>query len=135
MTWTFSDTDISTNLAKVRLAIGDVDTNDQIVTDEIVNYYLGLYSNDIVMTAIDVIERAILPKFASDTDRNTAGISATRSQKFRQYMDLLARLRERGSRVSEVYLGGISLSDADAISTNTDLVQPAITRTRDDNDG
>jgi len=37
--------------------------------------------------------------------------------------------------VSEVYLGGISLSDADAISTNTDLVQPAITRTRDDNDG
>ena len=40
MTWTYDATSIGTDLAKVRLLIGDTETTDQQMTDEEINFFI-----------------------------------------------------------------------------------------------
>lgn len=122
MTWTYDSTDLSTNLAKVRVGLDD-DTNDQLLTDEEINYILGLTSS-IAQARVRSIE-TILAKIARRIDRNQSGVSASRAQMTQHYRDLLKIEKSRAlSGNLNAYGGGLSQSRIDSAIEDSDFPQP-----------
>lgn len=124
MTWTYSATDISTDLAKIRLLVGDTDADDPLLTDEEIDFYLDETAN-IYLAAANAIDHGILPKLARDIDRNGTGYSATRSQKFQHYKDLSDKLRAKALTNSEPAFEEPNLSYAENAESDTDFVAPS----------
>lgn len=122
MTWTYDSTDISTDLAKVRLLIGDTNTNEQLLADEEINFYIGRKA-DVTLSAADCCD-AIVAKLSRDTDRNNLGMGAQRSQKIQHYQDLADRYRNEGRMEAGAFAGGTSKSDEDSWEADTDTKQP-----------
>jgi hypothetical protein len=133
VTWTFNEASITTNLARVRVAIGDTNVNDQVLSDEIINAYLSDNGSDIRATSIACIREGILPRFARKTDRSNLGISTTRSQLFQHYTDLLKMLESAAGSTAAIFCGGISEVAKDAINSDADTVAPMFYRGQDDN--
>lgn len=124
MTWTYSSTSISTDLAKVRLLVGDTNTNDQLLTDEEVAYFQTL-DTDLRLVAARCCD-AIVAKLSRNIDRSNLGMSATRSQSIQHYMDLADRLRKeaRSAGANPIAapdnFGGPSQADVDGYNEDTD---------------
>jgi hypothetical protein len=123
MTFTFSNTSITTDLAKVRHLIGDTDSTDPLLTDEQITFELVEDSN-IYLCAANCCDR-ICAQLARKIDRNGTGFSATRSQKFQHYKDLAEILRSKSSTQCDVYWSNLSLDDADSIEQDSDFIQPS----------
>lgn len=132
MTWSFDDT-LSTTRDITRLTIGDINTSDQLLSNEIVAYYLALYSDDTTQAAIACV-KAILAKLARDVDRSTTGPTTTRSQKTTHYRDLLKDLQAQAYGAVECFVGGVSVTIGDANAADSDFSQPAFKMGRDDHD-
>jgi hypothetical protein len=128
VTWTWDETDISTDLAKVRVRIGDTNTNDELLSDEVIDSFLDVRS-DVVLAAIDCC-RAIIAKLSRDVDRSNLGMSASRSQKVQHYRDLLAELQKQAAESSSgaPRIGGISKTAKDDVDGDSDRVAPAFRR-------
>jgi hypothetical protein len=133
MTWTYDSTDLSTDLAKVRLHVGDTNTNDQLLTDEEINYALSLETAILLASArcCDFI----VSKLARDIDRSNIGMNAQRSQKIQHYMDLAVRLRQEYSTSSdglgEVFVGGVSDANNQTLADDSDYRQAVFQRDQD----
>ncbi|NIU03769.1 MAG: hypothetical protein GWN29_04945 [Gammaproteobacteria bacterium] len=127
MTWTYDSTDISTDLAKVRLEIGDTNTYDQGLTDEEINRYLGSYS---LAGATLRCAQALYAKWVRDVDRSNLGMSASRSQKLQHLRDLIEYLQARASRRASPYIGGVSQDAKDGLDEDEDHVLPAFKKDR-----
>lgn len=131
MTWTYDSTSITTNLAKVRLRIGDTMTQDQLLTDEEINHYLGLYSS--IDEAAAYCCEAIVAKLARDTTRSALGMSDSRNEMIQTYKDMAVRLRESHGSVADLTSTGDSVSAKETLTDDTDRVQPLFNRSRWDN--
>lgn len=116
MSFTYSDTDLSTDLAKVRKRIGDVDSGSALLTDEEIEDTLEEYPS-VALAAIKCVQ-TILGRLARRTDRSAVGLSSSRSQAFQHYKDLLAELQSEASAEATPRLKGTS--DAEAISLEND---------------
>jgi len=123
VTFTYSSTSISTDLAKVRTLVGDTNSNDPLLTDEQINFFLA-ETADIYLAAANAVRRGILPQLARRIDRTGTGFSATRSQMSQHYRDLAADLESKAYLGLEVTFGGTSTSDADNLESDTDFIQP-----------
>ena len=123
MTWSFSES-LSTNLDKVRLKLGDTDTNDQILQNETINALLTEHNNDITLTAISCC-RAIIAKYNRTIDRSAAGMSANRSIIVENYRQLLTDLlrADRGNS-GAVYNGSFSRDRKETIEDDSDFITP-----------
>lgn len=125
MTWTYSGNPSSTNRDAVRFLVGDTDNTDQLVTDEEIAYMLA-EEGSASMAAARVC-RSLASKFARYMDQSVGDLNVSYSQRYRQYTELANRLESDGSsRVGVPYAGGISQANKDAITSDTDRVQPAI---------
>lgn len=127
MTWTYNPADLSSSLAKVRLMIGDTNTNDQLLQDEEINYFLTVNSSP--MSAAVMAARAIASKFArlADTDIETASVKY--SQKAKGYADLADTLeKQSNSALSGGLAGpsatGISIAAMEQADDDTDRPIP-----------
>jgi DNA mismatch repair protein MutH len=141
VTWTYDNTSLASNLAQVRLALGATNTNDQLLTDEEIAAASGYTAAELAATsgvniplaayrAVDAMLAAVTRKIDTSGPR----FGATRSQIFQHFRDLKAELRARSkSSASPVEWSEHSVSDAEAIESNTDFAQPAFTRGRFDN--
>lgn len=123
MSWSYSDS-LSTNKDKVRLRIGDTDTNDQLLSNETIDALLSEHGDDIVLSSISSI-RAIIAKFSRTVDRNAAGMSANRSIIVENYRQLLKELlaANRGNSGAR-YKGSFSKSRQETIEDDTDFILP-----------
>jgi hypothetical protein len=131
MTWTYSNTSLSTDLAKVRLYIGDTNTAWQLLTDEEIAVATTLETN--LFLAASMCCEFILAKLARDNDDSKLGISVSRSQLTEHYRGLRDSLALRASRGVEVYWGGGSIDERDTIAEDEDFPQAGFTRGMDDN--
>jgi hypothetical protein len=129
VSFTYSSSSISTDLAKVRLTIGDTDRDQALLSDEEINYYLARKAS-VTLAAIDCV-KAILAKMARDVDRNNLGMSATRSQKTQHYRDLLKDLQAESMTVGEVFVGGVSEAERESIEEDEDFEPGTISRDAD----
>jgi hypothetical protein len=119
MSWSYSDA-LTTDRDKLRFRIGDVDTNDQLLSDELLDALLDARASPI-LAAIDAVE-GILAKFAREIDRSALGLGGPRSQKTQFYRDLLKELRAQAARGdTDVFFGGGSISQRDSNLDDSDL--------------
>ena len=101
---------ISTDLDRVRLAIGDTDTDDPLLSDDEIGVYIDYrqmydYENEVSIcnvpaAAADTAE-AIAAKFARDFNFAEDGQRFDRAQKFGHYTALAQKLRNRSGGVAE----------------------------------
>lgn len=86
--------DITTNVGKVRLTIGDTDATDYVFSDAELNYFLTENSNNILLAAADALE-AWMAKYATSPDSEKIGDYAY-TQKIVAHMNKLKNeLREK----------------------------------------
>ena len=123
MTFTWSGTSITTDLAKVRHMIGDTVSTDAYLTDEQINYELA-QTPDVYLAAANCC-RAILAAVARKIDRNAQGFSASRSQLTQHYKDLEQMLRSQASTITSAGPVPCSISDRDAVLDNPDFSPPS----------
>lgn len=133
MTFTYSSTSIATNLAKVRLQIGDTDSNDPLLTDEEINYVLGRYAD--VDRATYECAKVILagPKVARAVDRNGTGFSASRSQRFQHLKDIVTQWGKASKLSAGLSFTGASASTKTSLESDTDYQPAAFERGLHDN--
>lgn len=134
MTWTYSNTSIATDLAKVRLQVGDTDTDDQLITDEEINYVLGRY-DDVDRATYETAKIMLAgPNFARATDRTGTGFSASRSQKFQHLKDIIANWKQTSNLNASPTLTGGSDSEKTTLESDTDYIPAAFEQGMNDND-
>mgnify|MGYP003124347246 CR=1 FL=1 len=123
MTWSFSES-LSTNLDKVRLKLGDTDTNDQILQNETINALLAEHNDDVDLATISCC-RAIIAKFNRTIDRNAAGMTANRSIIVDNYRELLSELlRANRGNAGARYSGSFSRDRQEIIEDDSDFMLP-----------
>jgi hypothetical protein len=132
MTWTYSSTSLSTDLAKIRLRIGDTNSAWQLLTDEEIAVATDLETN-LDLAAARCCE-FILGKLARDNDDSKLGISVTRSQLTTHYKELRDSLMLRGSKGVEVFWGGGSIAERETIAEDEDFPGVAFERDMDKNE-
>jgi hypothetical protein len=134
MTFTYDNTDLSTDLAKVRLMIYDVTSTSPLLTDEEINRYITLFP-DLFEAGAGCAE-AIAAKLGRQVDRSVLGASDTISRTAEFYMDLAERLRTQASSSGvEVFAGGRTISGKIALAEDTDAIQPSFSRGMHDSPG
>lgn len=119
MAWSYSGNPASSNLDAVRFLVGDTDTNDQLLSNEEINYMVLTHGN--VRRAASESARAIAAKFARLMNRSIGGLAADFSAKYRQYLELADNLLEKDelSPVSP-FISGFSRSAKEAEELDTD---------------
>lgn len=118
MSFSFNES-LTSDLDKVRLRIGDTDSEEVLLSNETITALLTI-RNDVILTAIDCVE-AILGKLAREIDRQALGLGGPRSQKTTHYQALLKELRAEAARGSTgVFFGGGSIAEKESIREDTD---------------
>lgn len=118
MSWSY-DESLPTDRDKVRFRIGDIDTEEQLLSNETLDTLLVI-RNDVVLASIDAVE-GILAKFAREIDRQALGLGGPRSQKTLHYRELLKELRAQAARGSTgIFFGGGSVAAKTSILNDTD---------------
>jgi len=131
MTFTWDPTDLSSDLAKIRAAIGDVDDADPILTDEIIQSLLTEYS-DWHVAALHAVDRMMAVLMRNPTSRSALGLSSSHSVV--QYCrELKEELSKSAYASLTPTLTGMSQSDKEVRTSDTDLLQPVFTRGGFDN--
>ena len=133
MAWTYSES-LTTARDKLRLRIGDTDTNDQLLADETLDALLTDKNSDLALAAIDAV-RAIIAKFGRNFDRNAVGIQSNRSQRVQHFHDLLSQLTKEVRLSTGVVVGGLLETRKDVIENDDDFIKPSFTKGQHDQDG
>lgn len=94
----------------VRLRIGDTDTDDLLLTDEEVDFYIDAVGSDLSAGDLDLAAagaaEAISAKFARDFSFTADGEGFERQQRVLHYRQLAADLRRRGGPFGLRSVGG-----------------------------
>lgn len=136
MTWSYDPISIgigtsAERLNAVRALIQDTDTNDQLLQDEEITFYLAQSQNDIYLAAAQACE-SISAKYAryGDTDIDNGGIAIDFKAVSEQYKTLGAQMRRSSKKYGSAGIGmpsagGISRNDMLTQYDDTDRVDPA----------
>lgn len=124
MSWSFDDS-LSTDRDRIRLRIGDTDTNDQLLSNETVDALL-LTRTSVILAAIDCVQ-AIIAKLAREIDRSNIGMSGSRSQKTTHFHSVLRELQKEAQMDTGMKVGGISRDDRNTIEDDSDFIKPSFT--------
>ncbi len=101
------------------------------ISDESITAILALNSD--VYGAAALAAESIAGRYASSVDKKIGDLSISNSQRAKQWMDRAAALRKAGrDGLFEPFAGGISIAGKATYTDNTDIVQPAFTRTLHD---
>jgi len=90
MAWTYSGDPAGSTRDAVRFLIGDTDTDDQLLNDAEVAYFITQHGT--VNRAASEAARAVAAKFARLMNRSIGALSADFSSKYRQYLELASDL-------------------------------------------
>lgn len=125
MTWTY-DSPQASDKDTVRFLVQDTNTNEQLASDEEIEWALAEHGNIVRAAAAEVAE-AIGRHFARQATITDAGFRVDYSKRAEMYFAIAKDLRQRFQAVSP-FAGGISITDKDSREEDTDRVRPAFTR-------
>jgi len=138
MSWSYDESDLSTDttsgrLNSVRLLVGDTDTTDQQVQDEEIEFALSQTSNNIYYAAA-WIAKTLASKYARRVDTQLDGaLSAAYSQLHKHYQGLSEKLEGQGKTYGSslgIKYGGVSETELETARQLTDRIKPSFTRDR-----
>lgn len=136
MTWSYAPA-LTLDRDKVRFLCGDVDTTDQLVSDEEIAGNLAMYGSSVFRAGAAVC-RHLAARFSRQADIAEDDIKKSLSQRAKAFADRAGELDEQasstvnGAIVPTMFAGGISRSDKQVREQDTDRVQPSFTRRDDD---
>ncbi len=90
MAWTYSGDPANSQRDAVRFLIGDTDTNDQLLNDAEIEYFIAEHGT--TNRSASEAARAISAKFARLMNRSIGAMSADFGAKYRQYKELATDL-------------------------------------------
>jgi len=93
LTWTYSGDPTASDLDGVRFLVGDVDEDEQLLSDEEIEYLLSQYSDSRMAAARAA--RAIAARFARQVDERVGDMALTLSQRVRHFTALADELESR----------------------------------------
>ena len=98
----------------VRFLVGDTNEDDQLVSDEEIEWFIEAFPSNEYHAAAEVAEN-IAAKFAREINQSADGLSWSGSSLQQQYNDLAERLRAMGRRARRSgfapYAGGLSKAE------------------------
>lgn len=115
--------DLSTNLDKVRFAIGDTDATTALFTDAEINGALTVYGTPLNTAA--ALADAQSAKYSRIANLSIDGASFQYSDRARMFRELAVRLRAQAAtaddgNLASPFVGGVSMADMDAQRDNSD---------------
>lgn len=123
MSWSYDPT-LSTDKDKVRLAIGDTDTNNQRFSDEEIT--ATLTNSDSVLEAAAALAESLAARYATMVSISVDGLSKSNSDLSRNFALLAQRLRARATQeaagLGNPVIAGVSTSDMLSVDQNVDRV-------------
>ena len=128
MVWSYSGSPGAHNRDLVRFLVQDTLEDEQLVTDEEIDYVLTQFADarQAAAQVADVIARG----FARQANTKTPELSVDFTARAKEYRSLAVALRRESAELGAIpYAGGISTADKDAQEALTDRVQPAFTTT------
>lgn len=97
MTFTYSSSDLSTNLAKTRRLLGDTDSTDPLLTDEEINFFISEADSNVYSAAASAA-LAIQAKFAREAvDTKVESVSVSYSKRAEAYASLARDLEAKAA--------------------------------------
>ena len=126
MTWSY-DPALATDKDKVRFKTADTDPSAPFLSDEEIAFLLTEAGS--LPRAVLAAAEEILSRFARQVDKTIGPAQLAASQRHRQYMATVARLRRELRKMAVPYAGGISVGDKESRAADTDRVEPAFSRT------
>lgn len=133
MSWSYNFT-LSAAKDKVRLLLGDTNTNDQILSNEEITFFLTEHGSNIY-SAVAACAEAAAAKFLRDKDRSAVGMSSNLSDRYNRFLELAKKYKARAGISAELDVGGILESRRDTIRSNSDLIPHFAQRGRFRNNG
>jgi hypothetical protein len=134
MTWSYTGDPKNSQKDAVRFLVQDTDENDQLITDEEIDWLLD-QDNNLYKVASEAA-KAIAASFARLADTDIESVSVQYSQKHKQYMLLATRLEIKGgsgSGLAAPDVSGVSNSDMEAVRKNPDRPDSRFYRGQFDN--
>ena len=129
MSWSYSGDPSTSTRDAVRWHIGDTDSDEQMVSNEEIDFALGRNTAPL-RAAIEVLE-SVASRYARQVDTSTGGISVmlgARSAAIRAQVDTLRAQLQRHEGVPTFYAGGQSEAERVTDRSDIDLVQPRFGR-------
>lgn len=127
MTWTYSNDPANSERDRVRLWVGDTDSNDPQITDEEIAFFLSDAGSPVA--AALMAAQMLAAKYARAVDKSVGDLRLSYSQRAKAYQALVSDLRFRvATRTAPPFAGGISKTQKEATVSDTDRVPPAFTR-------
>ena len=153
MTWSYSGNPASSTKDLVRFLIGDTSPTAVppdpvpsfvLVSDEEINAVLSYQSNPVYAAA--AICDSLSAKFSVQVDRTIGATSVRSSQRADAYAKLATRLRAGGAgnlpggdgsgeRVGDMVVGGLDVSENEALREDSSTEQPSFNVGQDDKPG
>ena len=129
--FSYNDSDLSTDLNKVRRLIGDVNSTNGLFSDEEIEFYIDTESN--VFGAASLACVSLSAKFADSVSKTVGKLKIELQQKHDHYKDLAETYKQTSATKGSVQLfaGGLSITGKDAQRADTDRVDPKFTRDMD----
>lgn len=142
MTWTYNASSLSlSDLYKVRLLIGDVDSARQQLQDEEIDWVLT--EQTVVSYAAAACCDLLASKYAFLVNTENSELRVSAAARHKHYQELADRLRKgagslpggdgSGVMVADIYAGGALVSEKEALEQDTDVNPPTFARGQDDN--
>ena len=119
----FTNDPICNPIDRIRLVIGDVDTEDESLTDEIYLYVLRKNEGNEQKAALESL-LYLISKYAAYVTEKAGGMFIKESEKFKQYSELYKMLKSDPTSslfgTLRGYVGGISKADMASNDLNMD---------------
>lgn len=130
MAWTY-DPECKKDIDRVRLLIGDTNEDQQQMQDEEIIFILTTEAN--LYAAAAACARVLSMRYARYVDKWVGDLKILASQRVKHYLDIYKELKLRGLSDATPSAGGVFASEKQDAAQDVSLVQPFITRGRDDN--
>lgn len=131
MAWTYSGDPSASDRDHVRFLIGDVDSSEQLLTDEEIAF--ALTEEPAPRLAAASCCDAIVAKWSRQVDTGMLSLNVNASQRIQNYRTLAAKLRaDHYKRITPRFLGQ-SIGTKDTLAGDTDVPQPAFATGMHDN--
>lgn len=106
---------------KLRLTIGDTDTDNPLFQDDELDWFLSEESDDIASAALRACYAA-MARFARAYDMETDGQRFARSQMHKAFSELAVRLEAQGATLSLVDAGSVTTVDVTRVDGYSDTI-------------
>ena len=129
--FSYNDSDLTTDLNKVRLLIQDTSSTDAQFSDEEIGFFIDTESN--VHAAARAGCLALAAKTATAVSKTVGKLKIELQQKHEHYIDLANQYKDAAATKGSVQLfaGGLSISGKEAERADTDRVDPKFIRDQD----